>query len=206
MSKTLSLVAGILFVLGYIPYIRAIWQTRKLPTGAKGKAEPAKASWVIWTTLDAINLAAMYAANTLNGQIVGAIVGAMIVVVLALRFGKPGWTKLDRLCLGGAAAGIALWAIFQSPVLGIAVSNAVVFIGSFPTFASAWKDPSRENRLAWTLYWVSCLFATAAIPAWTLGDATQPLTFLAVETIMMFILFVRPRFRSVEPATLEDVV
>lgn len=204
MSKTLSAIAGIVFVLGYVPYIRAIWRTRKQPVGTPGKAEPAKASWVIWMILDVINGAAMYAAGTLNGQIVGAVAGAIVVVVLAFRFGKPGWTKLDRLCLVGAAAGIALWAIFQSPVLGIVTSNAVVFIGSFPTFASAWKEPSRENRLAWTLYWVSCLFATAAIPQWTLGDATQPLTFLAVETTMMFILFVRPRFRSIRPASLED--
>lgn len=193
MSKVLSAIAGIVFLFGYIPYIRAIWKTRMQPLGTRGKAEPAKASWVIWTTLDSINCAAMYAANVLNGQIIGAIMGAMIVVVLALRFGKPGWSALDRLCLAGAAIGIGLWQAFQNPVLGIVTSNLVVAIGSVPTFVSAWHDPSREDKAAWTLYWISCLFAVAAIPHWTLADATQPLTFLAVETTMMFILFVRPR-------------
>lgn len=184
MQQILTTLAGLLMMAGFVPYIWAI---------LRKEAKPAKASWVIWATLDTITLAGMIAKGSVNGQLIGAIIGAYITVGLALKFGKPGWTRLDRACLGGAVLGIALWAITANPVAGIATSCGVIFLGSIPTFVSAWEDPTRENTLAWTLYWLSCVCALAAIPAWTLADALQPITFTAVETTMMVILLVRPR-------------
>ena len=126
-------------------------------------------------------------------MIVGGLIGAWIVVILALRFGKPGWSRLDKFCLGGAVLGIGLWAASGNPTFGIVTSLAVMFIGSFPTFASAWNDPSKENRSAWTIFFISCVVALFAIPQWTLADASQPVTFLAIEGVMVFILYCKPR-------------
>jgi len=183
-QQVLTIVAGILMMAGFIPYIWAI-----LRKGAK----PAKASWVIWTILDTITFAGMITKGAVNGQMIGTIIGAYITIGLALKFGSPGWTRLDRACLSGAVLGIALWTITANPIAAIVTSCGVAFLGSIPTFVSAWKDPSRENTLAWTLYWLSCVFALAAIPQWTLADALQPITFAAIETIMMVILLARPR-------------
>lgn len=193
MQRLLTAVAGVLMIAGFVPYIRAILRDRHLPAGTPGKTSPAKASWVIWTTLDTITLAGMIAEGTVNGQMIGTIIGAYITVGLVLKFGKPGWTKLDKGCLGGAVLGIALWALTENPVAGITTSCAVIFLGSIPTFVSAWQDPSRENRAAWTLYWLSCVCAIAAIPQWTLADALQPITFAVIESTTLVILLVRPR-------------
>jgi hypothetical protein len=181
MKEPLSVIAGLLFVIAFVPYILAI---------VRKTARPAKASWISWATLDTITLAGMFAKDTLNGQIIGAVAGAWIVAILSMRFGTPGWTKLDKFCLAGAVLGIALWAIFKNPVLGIITSLCVVFIGSIPTFVSAWKNPKNENRIAWTIFWISCVAAFFGIPKWTLADASQPITFLSIETIMMFLLYV----------------
>ena len=184
LKNTLSVLAGVLVVLGYAPYIRAI---------LKRQTKPSKASWIIWATLDLITIIAMFVKHTVNGQIVGAVAGSWVVVALAIKYGTPGWTKLDKFCLGGSALGIALWLAFSSPVLCLMTSQSVVVIASFPTFASSWRSPSAESRLGWTCWWLSCVLATIAIPHWTLMDAFQPLAWSAIETTMMFILFVRPR-------------
>lgn len=180
----ISVLAGILFIIGFVPYILAIW---------RGETKPAKASWIIWASLDSITLAGMFVKGTMNGQILGAVIGAWIVVILALRYGTPGWTKLDKFCLSGAVLGIVLWQVFSNPVLGIITSLSVVFLGSFPTFASAWRNPAQENRMAWTIFWLSCVAAMIAIPAWTLADAAQPIVFTIIESVMMYILYFRPR-------------
>jgi cation transport ATPase len=174
----------VLFIAAFVPYIRAI---------LRKETQPAKASWIIWASLDTITFAGMLAKHSVNGQIVGAICGAWTVVVLALKYGKSGWTLLDKLCLGGAVLGIVLWQAFSNPVLGIVTSLSVVFVGSFPTFASAWHDPSKEDRTAWTIFFISCVVAMFAIPAATLADAAQPSTFFLIETIMVSILYLRPR-------------
>lgn len=180
----LTLVAGVLFILGFVPYIRAI---------VRGETKPAKASWMIWASLDTITIIGMYFKHAVNGQIVGAVLGAWAVVVLALIYGLPGWTKLDKQCLGGAVLGIVLWLVFGEANFGIVVSNIVVFLGAIPTFKSAWNDPSKEDKIAWTIFWLSCVAAIFAIPALTFEDATQPVVFFVIETVMMYILYIRAR-------------
>ncbi|MDX9778704.1 MAG: hypothetical protein RBT30_00430 [Patescibacteria group bacterium] len=180
MKEIISIIAGLFFVIGYIPYIIAI---------LRKKTKPAKASWIIWGTLDTIVIAGMIASDSLNGQMIGAVIGVWVVIILSLKYGAPGWTKLDKLCLIGAAIGIFLWQIFDNPILGILISLGITSIGSIPTFISAWRNPERENKLGWTFFWTSCIFALFAIPKWTLANAAQPIIFFIIESIMMYILY-----------------
>jgi len=183
LKDTLSVIAGILFVIGFVPYIRAV---------VAGTTKPAKASWIIWASLDTITLVGMRVQHAVNGQIIGAVASVWIVVAVALKYGTPGWTKLDKFCLAGAVLGIVLWKTFSSPTLGIVTSNSVVFLGSIPTFVSAWKDPTREDKVGWTIFWLSCICAVVAIPHLTFDDAVQPIVFYSIETAMMCLIYIRP--------------
>lgn len=183
-QHVLTVTAGILFLGAFIPYILTI---------VHGETQPAKGSWLVWASLDSITIAGMFFKHTVNGQIVGAVVGAWAVVVLALIYGKSGWTRDDKWCLGGGLLGIALWLMLGEANFAIVASNSVIFLGAIPTFKSAWQDPSKEDKVAWTIWWFSCVAAVFAIPAWTLADAIQPLTFFTIETMMVYILYIRPR-------------
>lgn len=185
--QTLSVLSGVVFVIGFIPYIRAI---------LRAETKPAKATWMIWTMLNLIMIAGMYAKNALNGQIVGITIGAMIVAILGLMYGKPGWSWLDKFCLGGAALAVILWQTFDSPTTGIVTSCAASLVGAIPTFVNAYERPQDENKVAWTLYWVSCVMAVFATPSWSLVDAAQPLTFFTIESIVMALLFIKPSLTS----------
>jgi len=182
----MSLLSGVLAIAGYVPYIAAI---------LRGPSRPSKATWLIWSLLDTIVLYGMVSKHVANGQIVGAMIGAWIVFALSLKYGTLGWKPLDRWCLGGTALGLILWYTFDSPMLGMMTSLCLMFIGSFPTFVSAWKNPGHENRLAWAIYLASCMSALIAVPAWNLENAAQPATFSSVSVIMMYILFT-PRKRG----------
>lgn len=187
MKNTLSVVAGIVYVIAFIPYIRAI---------LKGQTKPAKASWLIWAALDSITLAGMNAKHVVSGPIVVAASGAWIIVLLALKYGASGWTKLDKFCLDGAVVGIALWQIFDSPVLGIMTSLSVMFIAAIPTFVSAWRDPNKEDRTAWTMFWLSCLVVLPSIFDWTLASAAQPITFIVIQSVMMYLVWLHPHHNA----------
>jgi hypothetical protein len=132
----------------------------------------------------------MYFEDTLNGQIIGAVLGAWVVVALALLYGKPGWERQDKLCLSGAVLAVVLWKLCNNPTVGIVVSNSVVFFGSFQTFASAWREPENEDKIAWTIWWTSCVCAVISLPSIQPADSVQPLTFFAIETIMLYLVYV----------------
>lgn len=192
MNSALTALSGLVFFSAFLPYIIAICKK-------DNPAKPSKATWLIWISLDVLTLVGMIATKTVNGQIIGAIVGAGVVLILAFFKGESGWTWLEKSCLTGAIIGITLWVIFQNPLLAILASQITLFLGSIPTFVSAWKDPSRENKLAWTLWWSSCLLAIIAIPQWTLANSAQPINFLIIESIMMYILFCRKNQKEHTP-------
>ena len=110
MKETLNVLAGILVVSGFLPYIYTV---------VRGRTTPSKASWVIWASLDVLAAAGMYASGSLNGQIVGAAAGAWTVALLALWYGERGWTSLDKMCLLGGGTGIVLRLTMGSPLAAI---------------------------------------------------------------------------------------
>lgn len=182
--QLLSVLSGIVFIVGYFPYIRAI---------LRGETKPQKASWIIWEALNVIVLAGMYSKHAVNGQIVAVTIGTAVIALLSLKYGKPGWTILDKLCLAGAGLAIVLWQTFDSPAIGILTCLVASLVGAIPTFANAWRKPEEENKVAWTFYWVSCVMAVTAAPSWSLVDAAQPLTFFTIESVVMALLFIKPR-------------
>ena len=143
-------------------------------------------------------LGGMYLKHALNGQILGATFGSLIVMVLACKHGKLGMTRLDKACLAVALASLPLGLL--DPTYIIVVNSIVVFIGAVPTFISTWEDFRRENRLAWAIYAFSCIPAVLAIPRWTWADAVQPVSYAVGEVIMMYLLFVRPWLKATAAA------
>lgn len=200
-KETLSTLAGVMIVVAFVPYIWTICRDRKLPLGTPGKTEPSKASWLIWGILDTIMLAGMLVKHTAGGLIIGAVIGVWIVFFITLKYGKPGWNLLDKFCLGTVLMAISLWFIRGDANWGIVVSCGGLLLGGFPTFKSVWEDPSRENFLAWMLFWIAAALGSAAIKEWTLEDATQPLTFLLIESITILILLFGPNARILRKLT-----
>ncbi len=184
-----SAIAGVLFLAAFIPYIRSI---------LRGQTIPAKATWLIWATIDTITLVGMVMTHALNGQIIGAVLGVWIVAILALRLGASGWSRLDIVCILGAAAGLCL--MFFSPTYGLITSLSVLFIGSIPTFVHGYREPEKENKAAWMIYFFSCLFALPAVTQWDVQHAAQPLIFFVTESVMVYMTWIRPRFAPPESA------
>ncbi len=182
MRNVLAVVAGILYFSGFIPYVVGI---------VKGGKRPVRSTWFIWALLDSITFFSMLAQHAVNLQIAAAVVGCWTVFLLTLKFGKPGFDRLDAACLAGAVIGIGCWIASGDPRLGMTLSLAVTFIGSIPTFASAWKDPRDENLVAWIIITASCVLTAASVPSWTYVDAAQPIVFLTIGVVVTSILLGR---------------
>ena len=182
-QSILSVVAGVLGISLFVPYIAGIFY---------GQVRPMKATWFIWAALDLVTLAGMYAENAVNGQIAGGVIGAWTVFFLSLKYGVPGITKLDVFCLIAVGLSILLWQMFDSPLMGILICSFANCIGAIPTVHSTWQDPSRESKMAWCMGTAASLCALASISEWTPAHYVQPFTFLLIQVPMLCLLFFRP--------------
>lgn len=190
----LSVVAGALAIIGYIPYILAILgkQIRySRITILEKPTEPIKASWIIWCSLDWLIFIGMYLKDSVNGQILMMGIGSSVVMLLSFKYGRPGWTLIEKLCMSGVVlGGVLLW--LKDPLLGIIIGLVIQGLGSIPTYISSWEDPSRENRPGWTFGFASSIAATLSVSSLALAKVLQPVAFLIMGAPMMFILYFRP--------------
>ncbi len=181
--------ALVLAIVGFVPYIWAIWRDRNKADGVK----PSQTSWIIWFTLTTLTAGGMYQAGTLNGQMAVYVIGDAIVVPMALLWGVRNWKPLDFACLGGAALGLIFWAATSNPLFGIVIGMSITTIGSIPTFVKTWHHPEQEPTTAWVIAASTSALQSLAIPALTWEDTIAPLTYLVIQVFVCGLIFLRPR-------------
>jgi hypothetical protein len=177
------LISGVLGVLGFVPYILAI---------LRGNAQPKKASWIPWGILNFIVFLGMMEKGAPLIQIGAITLGSWIVAGLSLKYGKPGWSKLDKFCLASAVLAIGAWKLLGDSNFGIGISLVGLFVSGLPTWESAWKTPEKENRAAWIMFATSSLLALLAISTFTMARAAQPIEFLLNQAVTVLLLLFRP--------------
>jgi hypothetical protein len=202
MTPYLEPLSAVLMIVGFVPYIWGI---------LFGASRPVRATWILWASLDVLMCIGMYKTDSLNAQIIGATVGSVTTMFLSLRYGKPGWTKFEVGCLIAGINGIVLWIITSDPTIAVLIVGTVMFVAAIPTFQSAWENPWYENRWSWLLAFLSCVVFIPLLPPvnqwWEqITKVLQPLVFIIVETIVMYLVWIRPLWLpEIRPPTEEQL-
>src|SRR3954463_8543527 len=108
----LGLLAGIIGITGYIPYIRDI---------LKGTTRPDRASWLIWL----LEYAALFIAQISTGAdgslwLIGLqLIGVLSISVLSYKYGVGGFDRRSVLLLLTVCAILIIWYFSNNPVLAI---------------------------------------------------------------------------------------
>jgi hypothetical protein len=184
----LGLLAGIISLLGFVPYCIAIVQ---------GRTKPNQATWWIWSIVG-IMLASSYWASGATHTIWAAIsyvIGPIITTALALRYGASQWSRFDRLCLLGAAISLLLWLLLRSPQIALAINLIIDLFGALPTIRNARRRPQDEDLTSWLIFTVGNGLNVLAIDRWTWEIASYPLYITCANGIVLFLLL-RPRNRA----------
>ncbi len=184
-QATLGLLAGIIGFLAFVPYI--------LDT-LNRKTKPNKATWIIWAVLGLIIAASYWSAGARDTAWtpIGYAIGILAVAALSLKYGEEGWTALDKACLIGAGAGLAVWAITSEPVFAFVLTTIIDAVGGIPTILKAYRRPESESRAAWAMFLVANSLNLLAISEWSLVIALYPV-YVFVLSITMNALILRPK-------------
>lgn len=184
-SNVLSTLSGIVILIAFFPYIRAI---------VRRETNPRKATWLVWAAGDWIVLAGMIAKGTISGLIAAACLGATTIFLLSLRYGEAGWNARDKVCITLSGVAVILWQYFGESNLGIAFSLLSLVVAAWPTYASAWERPQNEDPKGWIIFNISSFLGVLGISHLTFADVAPPVTFMFVDAPMLYLLFVRPAF------------
>ena len=150
-----SLLAAIAYWKGFVSIRQHAWK-------------PSLSTWAIWTVLDVLLILQNYlsGARGILWQLATFLAGALIVTVLAVKFGERKWQPVDTYCTVGAALSVLIWVITGSPQLALVCSVITHFFGAIPTLATAWHRPGDESLTVWSLFLASTYVNLGAIEDW----------------------------------------
>lgn len=195
-ARATLMALGAVLVLGSaVPYMLSI---------AAGRTRPRIFSWVIWTLLGGIATMAAYSGGELHSAALtaAATVETGSIVALGWRYGNRDFERLDAYCLVCVLAGLALWAGFDSPLLGLTAALAIDALAAIPTVRHAWRMPHEEAAIPYAMCAVASLCVLAAMPEYTLTGLLYPVYLLTVNVLVAVIIVrVAPPLAFFRPAS-----
>ncbi len=177
----LGIIAGILSIAGYIPYIISILQR---------KTKPNKATWIIWAIVGGL-LAFSYLVEGDRHTIwlpLGYFIGPLIVAILSFWYGYSEWTRLDKICLVVAVMSVIPWIFSKDAMITLLINVLIDASGAIPTLVKTFREPDTEDCLAWVIFFIANTIQVIAINYWNLAAIYPIYLFILAGLMVLFIL------------------
>ena len=179
--------AGLISLLGYLPYIVMV---------LKKKTTPNRATWWIWTIIGFILVASYYSSGATNTiwLPVCAAFSQLIIAIVSIKYGEGGLNRFDQICLLGAALSLLLWWHYNSPIIALFINIAMDFFGALPTIKKSYYQPKTEEPLPWIIFLVASIVNFFALQEWTFILLVYPLCYF-FDTAIIVLLLLRSKLK-----------
>ncbi len=147
-----SVISGLLVIGGAIPYLMDV---------AKGRVSPSRSTRCMFALLLVITLLQQreLGCGWSLALTLGEVVISLMLLVLSLRNGRGGMTRLDIACYILLFVDLAAWRLAKSPLLALHLSVAADLIAFSPTLAKTWNEPKSETPLFYAMGTLAALIA-----------------------------------------------
>lgn len=193
MREWLTAVAGLIVVVSPLPYIFDI---------VRDRTHPNMVTWVTWTIINVINMAAAFSAGAWQTGIYGAcaVWATASIAGLGLWRGVKKYTMFDIVCQTVALLGIPLWLLTKQPALAVALELGVDFAGGLPTLRHAWRSPEEETLRTFVLSGIAGLLLLASLQRYDFIAVAMPGYILLFDSAVAFSIIFQRRRRTKRPA------
>lgn len=181
----LGIASGALTVLSGIPYILSI---------LRHETKPNAVSWILWTALQLIAIAAQISAGTSWSVIlvIAATVNTSVVSILALSgYGYEEYGWLDYTCAASAVVAIILWQLTGEPALAILLAILADMLAATPTVIKTYRDPYSENLTGWAIITVASMCGVASTSLYNLANLAYPVYLLLIDGTLFSMAYIR---------------
>jgi hypothetical protein len=180
----ISLVAIVLTIIGYVPYIRDIF---------KRKTVPHVFTFFIWGFASILTFALqMHGGGGVGAWVtLAAAIICLFIFVLGLKYGEKNITRADIIFFVISIISLVLWPIAKQPVWAVVLIVAVDVFGFLPTIRKSWNKPYSETLFTYQL----CVFrhgmSMFGLRQFNLLTLLYPLAWTAANFIFVIILMAR---------------
>lgn len=188
----LSVLATLLTVLAYLPYIRSIYS---------GHTRPHVFTWVIWSLATGIAFGAVLQAGGGAGAWPIGFSCGVSLFVAGRAWAKRtdiGFTNFDWILFVAALAAIPLWLVANDPLWAVVVITIIELLGFGPTMRKTWLQPFSESMSFLVLMVMRNAFVIAALELYTTATLLFPVAMAgACLALIAIMAWRRPQVASV---------
>lgn len=175
MKELFGIIALSLSLGANIPYIVEI---------LKKKVRPERISWFLWTLLGLTYYFSALFADGATWFTFGELIGPVIILIIALKFGVGGKSRFDLISLGVALLAFALLFIVEGVLLGLLLALIVDGIGAMLTIRKLLIDPSSESKWFWGIGAISGVFAVLSLETFTVETLLFPVYVILLSSFI----------------------
>ena len=190
----LGIIAIVLTLVGYIPYVRDV---------IKGRTHPHVYSWFLWGFVTFIAAALQLSGSAGIGAYVtlaAALMCTTVFIVGLTRKGKKDITKVDTLFFLLAFVALGFWLIAKQPVISTVLTTVIDLLGFAPTIRKSWNKPHSETLSFYLLNTFRFILAVLSLPIYTIITAFYPIAWALGNGIFAAILLIRRKQIKAKPA------
>ncbi len=159
----------------------------------KGKVQPNRVSWLLWSIAPLIAFAAMLKQNVNIVEALGTfIVGFVPLLVLIASFvnKKAEWkiTRFDLICGFLSIVGLLLWLVTKVGNIAIIFSIVADGLAALPTIVKSYKEPETENSSPFFFAIINAGIVLLVITTWNFENFGFPLYLFFVSLILFLLI------------------
>jgi len=155
-----------------------------------GKSKPHRVTRLIVWLASVAGILGVLGSSNLAGQVFAFIffIRATYLVIMSIKYGVGGTSKLDKYCLGLGLLALLAYATTQNGVLTISLGILADVIGYIPTFVKTYHKPDSEDPLFFTTEGLASLLGIFAI--WEFrADVLFPIYFTLSSALVVFLIY-----------------
>jgi hypothetical protein len=196
MKPFLGIIAGLIVIIGTVPYLRDILSR---------KTKPSRATWGLLTALLLITVFVQGELDTgwARALTISEVIACGSVFLLSLKYGVGGTDRTDKICYLIWAFMVICWLVLDKPLLALHFAVLADLVALIPTFIKSWKTPKEESINVFAASSLSGLIAIFAAETYVYSTILFPLYLFIVNLLIVTLLIASNRkttsFKGLSP-------
>lgn len=186
MKPFLGTIAGLVVIIGTIPYLRDT---------LRKETKPSRATWTLLTILLFIDILIQGELGTgwAIALTVGDFLACFSVFILSLKYGTGGADKTDFICYFLWIVTVICWLGLDRPLLALHFGILADFIALVPTFIKSWRKPNEESTNVFLASSLAGFIALFAVETYSYGAVLLPLYLFVVNLAVALVIVLAHR-------------
>jgi hypothetical protein len=153
----------------------------------RGVTKPNRVTWLMWAIAPllafSVEINEGVGLRSLMTFVVGF--GPLIIFVVSFFYPASAWQigRLDWLCGGLSAAGLAAWLVTRHGTVAVVASIAADGLAAAPTLRKSWYAPQTETVAAYATAMVNAAITVLTIQHFTTAEAGFPVFVLVMTSL-----------------------